>query len=1055
MSKIKVYVRVRPALPGEFDAPGCYNCTELEDVSGNWIQIKKDGEPKRYFSRVWGPMSSQEEVFRTIGVSTVSDVMEGYYGCIFVYGQTGTGKTFSLGCTTPGLEGIQPRCIQFLFEKIAKESAKYEVVVKQQYVQLYRDSVQDLLEISKDNLVVRVDETGATIENVTTREVTSYKESIDLIAEGDGNRAVANTKMNSASSRSHACLITEVHRKNRETGESTMGRLYLIDLAGSERVSKSGVTGDAYKEAVAINKSLTTLGNCIAALVAGEKVVAFRDSKLTRVLQHSLSGNGRTSIIVTIRPDSPNMQETLCTLKFGERAQKVEAQMTPASYRDQCVELTEKVSEHERAASEAVVSVRVNKKWQAGLADALKDAQADLKAASAEVNRECDRVKEETKAQEKSLKDAAEADKRKVENATAGEVESLKAANASVLKEIEDRVQDSERTQKDKYAKELKSSNDKLAKLKAENEKLQSTVDASNVDESNDPHAIAAKRIAQLREAIAAAKRKIRGCRPSANEGVPLHELMDRADDKRLLRAKLREKRDRLLDRADGWDRDAMESAFEKPEDTVVDEFVLKTKEEESDDDAPPSSEPPPTDSDEDSSDDSDDSDSSDSSSDDSSDSDTSSSGDSSGSEVMERVDLDGLKGPGASMRRKPKVLREPPPRAHFDHALQRDAQLSELLEQIVEYLEYGCTCYILNSKAEPASLHKRHMFLGKTRKAICVAEYKDGAAQPDRTTGREIMQIGDITELMLGQFSRTFLKALEGAPMVPQGTTMPPTSAKITVNSLPVFFYRSLTMWNHDTPVIDVVYDTDTDFEAWMVTLHRFTGRDPLWQGPLDITSAKEVSRLSDDEKKMCSESHILPSCLLQTKSTVLHKEPRLFYTLFDMRSVSSLDLLHAQRLFEFFIKQGYFERVNVYQIRLLDILKAEKEAQERKEKQRDQRVRIVMMCMKYVPDQLKALPEFMKEVTKGGKEEETLNNLVANHGPEPDAAEVEEKDLRKKAEAELEKIEAEKKKKKAAKGEGAGGEGEGAGGEGEEDAPPPPPGDDDDAPPPPPATP
>ena len=118
MSKIKVYVRVRPPLPKEFDTPGCFNCTEMEDVSGNWIQIKKDGEPKRYFARVWGPQGTQDECFRTVGVNTVNDVFEGYYGCIFVYGQTGTGKTFTLGCQTPGLEGIQPRCLKMIFENI-------------------------------------------------------------------------------------------------------------------------------------------------------------------------------------------------------------------------------------------------------------------------------------------------------------------------------------------------------------------------------------------------------------------------------------------------------------------------------------------------------------------------------------------------------------------------------------------------------------------------------------------------------------------------------------------------------------------------------------------------------------------------------------------------------------------------------------------------------------------------------------------------------------------------------------------------------------------------
>ena len=112
-------VRSRPPSPSlvSLTLPGATIAFEMEDTSCNWIQVKKEGEPKRYFARCWGPLSTQEEIFRTVGVSTVNDVFEGYYGCIFVYGQTGTGKTFTLGCTVPGLEGIQPRCLQFLFEK--------------------------------------------------------------------------------------------------------------------------------------------------------------------------------------------------------------------------------------------------------------------------------------------------------------------------------------------------------------------------------------------------------------------------------------------------------------------------------------------------------------------------------------------------------------------------------------------------------------------------------------------------------------------------------------------------------------------------------------------------------------------------------------------------------------------------------------------------------------------------------------------------------------------------------------------------------------------------
>ncbi|KAH9589297.1 Kinesin motor domain [Trypanosoma melophagium] len=171
--------------------------------------------------------------------------------------------------------------------------------------------------------------------------------------------------MNSASSRSHAFLITEIWRKDKITGTSTFGRLYLINLAGSERASKYGISDAALKEMMDINKTLSILGNCIAGLVNGEKFISFRESPLTRILQHSLTGHGRTSIIVTIRPDIPNMQESLCTLKFGERAQKVETQMTPAGYRGNVLELEAQLREIERKNILLEQKASAYRRWEA------------------------------------------------------------------------------------------------------------------------------------------------------------------------------------------------------------------------------------------------------------------------------------------------------------------------------------------------------------------------------------------------------------------------------------------------------------------------------------------------------------------------------------------------------------------------------------------------------------------------------------------------------------------------------------------------------------------
>jgi hypothetical protein len=1017
MSKIKVYVRVRPPLPGEFDTPGCYNCVEMEDVSGNWIQIVKDGEPKRYFARCWGPNSTQEEVFRTVGVTTVNDVFEGYFGCIFVYGQTGTGKTFSLGCSTPGLEGVQPRCLQMIFEKAAKESAKYEVTVKNQYIQLYRANVQDLLNTANDNMKVRVEEgVGAIIEGCTTRDVTSYEEALALIKEGDNNRAVANTKMNSASSRSHACLITEITRKDRATGNTTLGKLYLIDLAGSERPAKSGVIGDAYAEAVAINKSLTVLGNCISALVNGEKQISFRDSPITRILQYSLTGHGRTSIIVTIRPDSPNLSETICTLKFAERAQKVEAQMTPAAYQEQAIEIMNRRAEQDNSLADAALMSHACKAWAKEIKESVGSREQAVREAEAAANAEIAQIKADLEDEKKKVEKEFQKVAKDIASKGSDELDKLKTENASVLGEIEKKVKAAEVTTRAECDTKAKALTKQLADVKKEHktvsdeaEKLQAF--AKTLEDGADPEDAAKEAMEALQEKIAAAKKRLRSSKQSKNAKLPLGELRDRLSSFKEILEKLQAKKQKLELRAakEMWDTEEMKKKMQKPPADQVTAFVEAVSNEppppeEDDDSAPPSDEPPPTDSDMDSSSDSD------SDSDSSSDSDSDSDSDSgSGSEAGEkppeepeeeapRVELDLGSGapmslqrggvmPGASIRGPKRSKNDVLPRKQFDNTMKRDIHLAELLEQILEYLEYGSIAYVIETSGEP-EIKKRHLYIGNKRKTINLCEYKSDGG-PDRSKAVEICKISDITKMVMGQFSKGFLKALEGAPMVPQGTTMPESSAKISLSSLPIFFYRSITIAAKKEDVIDFVLDADTDFEAWVVTLHRVTLMDLVWGGLLDVTSSKEAARLNEEERKLCIENHIIPATYLQTKQDVLHsKEPQMFYTLLDFRSIASMDLYHSQKLFEHFLKQGYLERIGVYQVRYLE-LKAEKEEEKRKKEEiREYRVRIVNMLQKYKPAPAEAVQQYLKTIV--GKEKETLETLVKECGPEPTPEEI-----------------------------------------------------------------
>ena len=247
-------------------------------------------------------------------------------------------------------KGIIPRTFDYIFQKVnmqKEKNDKFDVYIS--FIQIYLEMIQDLFEPSNEVKIRENPEKGVFLENVKWIKVKSTKECFENFVKGEKNRATAFTEMNAHSSRSHALLITKINKSLIDNNSTehimTESFLYLVDLAGSERVNKTNAKEDRLKEARKINFSLLVLGNCIQKLTDPRNThVSYRDSKLTRILQESLGGNAKTSLIVTISPSNYNCDETISSLNFGSRAMKVKNKPQvnkTEDYQAQCFKLQE------------------------------------------------------------------------------------------------------------------------------------------------------------------------------------------------------------------------------------------------------------------------------------------------------------------------------------------------------------------------------------------------------------------------------------------------------------------------------------------------------------------------------------------------------------------------------------------------------------------------------------------------------------------------------------------------------------------------------------------
>eukprot|EP00347_Sterkiella_histriomuscorum_P016618 403352497 len=395
---VRVAVRVRPMVGRELYEGGAQKICVGVDQYTNKIQI---GEKNFQFDRVFPLSCAQVDLFEVCGKNLVLGCFAGYNATILAYGQTGSGKTHTMGTgSTSGLLeeqiGIVPRVFQFIFDELDRRkrmSSFSEFAIKVSFLELYNEELHDLLDPvmvgnhaskSTKELLIKEKNGNIYVQGLKEEPVQSKEECLMLLNKGISHRTTSATLMNEGSSRSHAIFTVAIEQRivkefeiapdavegGKEEApaagqqeELISAKFHFVDLAGSERIKKTGATGQLLKEGISINKGLLCLGNVISALTeekSKNQHIPYRDSKLTRILQDSLGGNSRTTMIACVSPAESNYEETLNSIKYASRARNIKNKpvvnrdpnsMLIDSLRQQISSLTGEVKEYQNLLS--------------------------------------------------------------------------------------------------------------------------------------------------------------------------------------------------------------------------------------------------------------------------------------------------------------------------------------------------------------------------------------------------------------------------------------------------------------------------------------------------------------------------------------------------------------------------------------------------------------------------------------------------------------------------------------------------------------------------------
>nr|XP_011469637.1 PREDICTED: armadillo repeat-containing kinesin-like protein 1 isoform X2 [Fragaria vesca subsp. vesca] len=383
--RVRVAVRVRPRNDEDRVSDSDYGDSVEVQPELKRLKLRKNNwmSESYRFDEIFTETASQNRVYQVVAKPVVESVLNGYNGTVMAYGQTGTGKTYTLGrmgCDDASERGIMVRALEDIILSTAPESDTVEV----SYLQLYMESIQDLLAPEKTNIPIHEDpKTGeVSLPGASVVRIKDLDHFLQLLQIGEANRHAANTNLNTESSRSHAILMVFIRRSVEEKSTDEIisqekalrnglpiirrSKLLIVDLAGSERVDKSGSEGHLLEEAKFINLSLTSLGKCINALAENSPHIPTRDSKLTRLLRDSFGGTARTSLIITIGPSARHYAETSSTVMFGQRAMKIVNTVKlkeEFDYESQCRKLENQI-DNLTAEFERQLKLRDSKKYE-------------------------------------------------------------------------------------------------------------------------------------------------------------------------------------------------------------------------------------------------------------------------------------------------------------------------------------------------------------------------------------------------------------------------------------------------------------------------------------------------------------------------------------------------------------------------------------------------------------------------------------------------------------------------------------------------------------------
>merc|ERR1711937_141588 len=330
---VRVFARVRPFLPGDGVDDDAVSCVVPKSETSLKLMMDENGEKEYKFSydRVFPPSAGQEAVFTEVS-EFVQSALDGYNVCLFSYGQTGSGKTHTMqGSGNGPMRGIIPRAIEQVGDykaQLEKDGWQYEMQVS--FLEIYNETIRDLLRDDADSELkheVKVNADGRRyVSDITMTSLEPKdEEAVEAVmSQAAKHRSVAQTDMNAVSSRSHSVFTLHLTALNPKNRQALRGTLNLVDLAGSERLDRSNATGSRAKEAMAINKSLSSLTDVFVSIGKKAAHIPFRNSKLTYLLQPSLSGDGKTLMLSNLSPTELSTQESLCSLRFASQVNKCE-----------------------------------------------------------------------------------------------------------------------------------------------------------------------------------------------------------------------------------------------------------------------------------------------------------------------------------------------------------------------------------------------------------------------------------------------------------------------------------------------------------------------------------------------------------------------------------------------------------------------------------------------------------------------------------------------------------------------------------------------------------